>query len=96
MLGQYQGMGSLSGVLALAGFWLWLAVVGLARDAQAAEAPGIEPGVFRVYVGTYTERHRCDKSQGIYLLDLDVASGKLGTPRLAGRGDRPIVSRHSS
>ncbi len=82
MLGQYQGMGSLSGVLAIAGLWFWLAV-GLAGEAHAGDARGTEPGVFRVYVGTYTSGKGADKSQGIYLMDLDLASGKLGTPHLA-------------
>ena len=81
-MGQYQGMGSLSGLLAIAGFWFWMAV-GLAGEAHAGKAQGTGPGVFRVYVGTYTSGTGADRSQGIYLMDLDLASGKLGTPRLA-------------
>ena len=43
----------------------------------------------RVYVGTYTGGTGDEKSQGIYLLDLDLRSGKLGTPRLAGEATNP-------
>ena len=34
--------------------------------------------MFRVYVGTYTSGDGDAKSRGIYLLDLDLKSGKLG------------------
>ncbi len=88
-MGQYPGMGSLSGQLAIAGLWLSLAVVGLARNAQAADSPRTEPSVFRVYVGTYTSGTGAEKSQGIYLMDLDLASGKLGAPRLAAEAVDP-------
>ena len=48
-----------------------------------------EPAVFRVYVGTYTGGAGDEKSRGIYMLDLDVRSGKAGTPRLAGEATDP-------
>ncbi len=65
--------------------WILLTGVGLATTALAGEAgaPEAESDVFRVYVGTYTSGKGEEKSRGIYLLDLDVRSGKLSTPRLA-------------
>ena len=41
--------------------------------ADAADAPKVETGPLRVYVGTYTG----PKSRGIYLLELDRTSGEL-------------------
>jgi 6-phosphogluconolactonase len=97
MSGHDQGMGSLSGVLAFAGLWLGLAVVGLSRDAHGGDAQGTEPGVLRIYIGTYTGGTGADKSQGIYLMDLDLASGKLGTPRLAAEAvDPSFLAIHPS
>ena len=43
-----------------------------------------------------TQRRGGEKSQGIYLLDLDLRSGKLGAPRSGRRSDRPVVPGHSS
>ena len=42
----------------------------------------------RIYVGTYTGTGPND-SQGIYVLDFDDATGKLGQPRLAGETTNP-------
>src|SRR5262249_22281286 len=42
-------------------------------------------GTVRVYVGTYTGK----KSKGIYRLDLDLATGKLGEPSLAAEAVNP-------
>jgi 6-phosphogluconolactonase len=39
----------------------------------------------RIYLGTYTG----EKSQGIYLTDLDLRTGTLSTPRLAGKSTHP-------
>ena len=66
-------------------------------ERQGGATPAPRQGPFRVYVGTYTGGSgRDDKSQGIYLLDLDLRSGKLGAPRLACEGDRSVVPGHSS
>jgi 6-phosphogluconolactonase len=69
--------------------WLILANPGFSSDASSEDAidaigAAPEPGVLRVYVGTYTGGAGAEKSQGIYVLDLDLSSGKLGGPRLAG------------
>jgi 6-phosphogluconolactonase len=42
-------------------------------------------GTNRVYVGTYTRRD----SKGIYLFDLDLATGRLANQRLAAESDNP-------
>ena len=44
------------------------------------------PKMLRVYVGTYTRK---GGSKGIYLSDLDLASGKLTSPRVAATTDNP-------
>jgi 6-phosphogluconolactonase len=49
-------------------------------DTRAAE-----PGKARVYFGTYTNQ----KSKGIYVAELDLASGKLGPVELAAEIARP-------
>ncbi len=76
---------SLPGVVGALAVWILLTGVGLATTALAGEAgaPEAESDVFRVYVGTYTSGKGEEKSRGIYVLDLDVRSGKLSTPRLA-------------
>ncbi len=43
------------------------------------------PTAMRVYFGTYTN----GKSQGIYVSDLDLATGKLTEPQLAGEAKNP-------
>ncbi len=45
-----------------------------------------KPEKFRVYVGTYT---RGTRSEGIYRTDLDLATGKLSPPVLAGKTVNP-------
>ena len=45
-----------------------------------------------VFVGTYTGK----KSQGIYRVEFDPATGKLGKPELAGRDHQPVVPGDSS
>ena len=82
MFGPNHGSGFLAGMVGLGLICWYLAAVGLASDAVAAGTDP-EPGVLRVYVGTYTSGDGDEKSQGIYLLDLDLGSGKLGAPRLA-------------
>lgn len=55
----------------------------LSGVAVAAEPPA--DGTIRVYVGTYTG----PKSKGIYLLNFDLATGKLSEPVLAGEAKNP-------
>jgi len=59
---------------------LVMAVSSLQNGAAAAEA-----GKYRVYFGTYTG----EQSRGIYTADLDLATGKLGEPRLAAEAVSP-------
>lgn len=40
-------------------------------------------GVFRLYVGTYTSDKGANASRGVYVMELDTASGTLSEPRLA-------------
>jgi 6-phosphogluconolactonase len=44
-----------------------------------------EPAVMRIYVGTYTG----PKSQGIYVLNMDMRTGELSKPQLAAKTSRP-------
>jgi 6-phosphogluconolactonase len=44
------------------------------------------PKKFMVYVGTYTDDK---KSEGIYRMELDLATGKLSEPKLAGKAVNP-------
>jgi 6-phosphogluconolactonase len=64
---------------------LGLASLPLAHRARAAEPGALAAQSMRVYVGTYTE----GKSQGIYLLDLDLGSGALSEPKLAAKATNP-------
>ncbi|MFO0879198.1 MAG: lactonase family protein [Gemmataceae bacterium] len=57
---------------------------GLPLTLRAAEDG--KPGKLTVYVGTYT---RGTKSEGIYRMELDLASGKLSEPVVAGKTDNP-------
>jgi 6-phosphogluconolactonase len=53
-----------------------------------------KPEKFTVYVGTYT---RGTKSEGIYRMDLDVATGKLSAPAVAGKTVNPsFLALHPS
>src|SRR6185437_158032 len=71
-------------------FW-WLsfpvlcASTALAPAQGAAPAEGSKGEKLRVYVGTYTG----GKSEGIYLLELDLPSGALTTRGVAGRAVNP-------
>ena len=51
-----------------------------------ARAEDPAPKKFMVYVGTYTSPK---KSQGIYRMELDLATGKLSEPGLAGKAVNP-------
>jgi 6-phosphogluconolactonase len=60
-----------------------------AAQAQSARKESDQLEVFRVYVGTYTGGRGQDHSQGIYLLELDLRSGRLSSPRVAGASINP-------
>ena len=63
------------------GFLMLLLVVALCAVSSISTAADQErPQKFRVYVGTYTG----PKSQGIYLFELDTATGRLTSMGLAG------------
>jgi 6-phosphogluconolactonase len=67
---------------------LFASLAGLAVAAEDA------PKKFLVYVGTYT---RGTKSQGIYRMELDLATGKLSEPQLAGKATNPsFLALHPS
>ena len=71
-----------------------LAIPGVAR-AQAPAAGGAAPDIYWVYVGTYTGGSGKNRSQGIYVMELDVRTGKLGEPRLAvGASDPSFLAIH--
>ena len=53
---------------------------------SAARAADKAPTKFMVYVGTYTSPK---KSEGIYRMELDLATGKLSKPTLAGKAVNP-------
>ncbi len=63
---------------------LLLPCLWLSGPAPAGKEQG--PDKLRVYVGTYTAG---TKSKGIYRLDLDLASGQLTPPTLAGAAGNP-------
>jgi 6-phosphogluconolactonase len=54
--------------------------------AVTAAEPKEKPDKLWLYVGTYTQPN---KSKGIYRLDLDLATGKLSEPQLAGEAVNP-------
>jgi 6-phosphogluconolactonase len=57
----------------------------------AAPATATDRGQVRVYFGTYTGA----KSKGIYVCGMDLATGRLGTPTLAGEVTNPsFVALH--
>jgi 6-phosphogluconolactonase len=58
----------------------------LAVAALAAVGADEAPKMLLVYVGTYTEG---TKSQGIYRMELDLATGKLSEPVVAGKTVNP-------
>jgi 6-phosphogluconolactonase len=68
-----------------------LVVLSLPAQALAANSENglAAPEVIRVYVGTYTGGDGTKKSEGIYLLELDLRSGALSQPQLAGRAINP-------
>ncbi|MGE0608099.1 MAG: lactonase family protein [Pirellulales bacterium] len=65
----------------LNGLWFGCLMLALASDALGAETPE----KLRVYIGTNTG----PDSQGIYMCELDLATGQLSEPRLAGEAVNP-------
>src|SRR5262249_60354129 len=65
-----------------------LAAPGGAR-AQAQTQSTAAPGVYWVYVGTYTGGTQPDRSRGIYVMELDTRTGELGPPRVAAASPDP-------
>ncbi len=88
MIHTAHSTGSLLATTSALVFWLF--AVGVARSSvsQAEKTTRTDPesGVFRVYVGTYTGG---GGSRGIYLLDLDLHTGKLSEPQLACEATDP-------
>jgi 6-phosphogluconolactonase len=78
-------------VLTAVSIFMMLVALSLPAHAQAASSQdeSAAPKVFRVYVGTYTGGDGTKKSEGIYLLELDLRSGALSQPQLAGRAINP-------
>ncbi len=68
---------------------LALAMTPGAAFAQKQARAAANPGAYRVYVGTYTGGQGPVRSRGIYVLDMDAHSGKLGAPRLAAEATDP-------
>ncbi|MGQ9575358.1 MAG: lactonase family protein [Thermoguttaceae bacterium] len=62
---------------------LWAAFV--AGPAPQNPSPAIQAGTARVYIGTYTRK----QSRGIYLCQLDLATGKIGSAGLAAEVANP-------
>jgi len=91
MGGLRFGTGYAASLLVLMLLQAFLAVLGSSREARAqgSSRAAAEPDVFGAYVGTYTGGSGDDKSQGIYLLELDLRSATLSTPRVAGAAVNP-------
>lgn len=62
------------------------AAAALAALTTAADAPARK---LMVYFGTYTGQQSGPKSNGIYRCELDLATGKLSRPVLAGKATNP-------
>ena len=68
-----------------------LLCAGLLTLSPAPAAPPGDDAMIRAYVGTYTG----GKSEGIYVLDLDPATGHMAPPRLAADVESPsFVALH--
>ncbi len=75
--------------------WLWVCVPALVMAAAvcAGEEAAPKAGTLRVYIGTYTWK----VSKGIYLMQLDLATGKLTEPELAAEATNPtFLALHPS
>lgn len=64
---------------------LMLLALGVVVEPAFAQEKAAAPKSLRVYVGTYTNA----KSKGIYLCELDLASGKLSNPEVAAEVANP-------
>src|SRR5262249_24353928 len=60
-----------------------------ALTLTAATAAEEAPKKMMVYFGTYTGQAKAPKSEGIYRAELDLATGKLSEPVLAGKATNP-------
>ncbi len=91
MNGPRWGVDLTGSLLAVLGLLVATAVLSIPANAlaQGPLQPPERAAMLWVYVGTYTGGDGPDKSQGIYLLDLDLQSGVLGTPRLAAEAVNP-------
>ncbi|MFO0820924.1 MAG: lactonase family protein [Pirellulales bacterium] len=74
----------------------WIGLVGLLMSAMffaGLASADDEAGKLRVYIGTYASA----KSRGVYRAELDLATGQLSTPVLAGEVVNPsFVAIHPS
>jgi 6-phosphogluconolactonase len=81
-----SGIGLSASLLA---FLASMSILAAPGDAWAQSQVNAAPGVYWVYVGTYTDGRATDRSRGIYLLEFDTRSGELGPPRLAAASPSP-------
>jgi len=100
MGGLRFGIESVANLLVFTILLSTLAVLGESSvvRAQGSLATGAQPEVFWVYVGTYTGGGGKDKSQGIYLMELDLRAGTLSSPRVAAAAvvDPSFLAIHPS
>ena len=96
-MGSPRSGGEVSAILLVfAGVLGALAAPETAR-AQAPKGTSSPSDSYWVFVGTYTSGRGENKSEGIYVLDLDARTGKLGEPRLAAKsGDPSFLAVHPS
>jgi 6-phosphogluconolactonase len=94
-VGPESAMSLFSRFLLLGGITTFsLPTCGLAKEPGVFDPP---TDVFWAYVGTYTGGNGPNQSRGIYLMELDLQSGKLSSPRLAGESINPsFVAIHPS
>jgi 6-phosphogluconolactonase len=78
------GVGLSASLLVSLSVMTMLAAPGVAR----AQSPA-PPGVYWVYIGTYTNSGSPERSRGIYLMEFDTRTGELGAPRLAAEASDP-------
>jgi 6-phosphogluconolactonase len=99
MIGPCFGIESAARSLVFATLLSTLAVLGQSSvvRAQGPSTTDARAEVFWVYVGTYTGGDGKDKSQGIYLLELDLRAGTLSSPRVvAAAVDPSFLAIHPS
>jgi 6-phosphogluconolactonase len=65
--------------------YFMMAVVFSAMAQALGTGAALRPGKLQVYIGTYTDHG----SKGIYRAELDLATGQLSSPTLAGATDSP-------